>query len=79
MGEDTDTTAAVTGGLAGIYYGAESIPIEWMTAIARQNDIIALATRLETSINQSTYFAIWNLVMLRSRLTTHFSFQVEES
>ena len=51
LGEDTDTTAAVTGGLAGIYYGIESIPTEWMNAIARQEDIIALANRFEDSID----------------------------
>lgn len=44
-------TAAVTGGLAGIYYGIKSIPMEWMTAIARQHDIIALANRVETPID----------------------------
>jgi ADP-ribosylglycohydrolase len=26
LGEDTDTTGAITGGLAGIYYGYENIP-----------------------------------------------------
>ena len=31
---DTDTTAAVAGGLAGLYYGYESIPEEWIDAIA---------------------------------------------
>lgn len=30
LGSDTDTTAAVTGGLAGIIYGYESIPKEWI-------------------------------------------------
>ncbi len=53
LGEDTDTTAAVTGGLAGIYYGISSIPIEWMETIARQKDIIDLATRLEAAIYSS--------------------------
>jgi ADP-ribosylglycohydrolase len=50
LGEDTDTTAAVTGGFAGIYYGVESIPVEWLNIIARKEDIIALATRLEAAI-----------------------------
>jgi ADP-ribosyl-[dinitrogen reductase] hydrolase len=50
LGEDTDTTGAVTGGLAGIYYGIESIPDDWLGAIPRRQDIIDLATRLETSI-----------------------------
>lgn len=39
LGEDTDTTAAVAGGLAGIVYGAEAIPAEWMDAL-RGRDII---------------------------------------
>ena len=52
LGEDTDTTAAVTGGLAGIYYGMEQIPQEWIEQIARKDDIIDLASRLERTINQ---------------------------
>lgn len=54
LGEDTDTTAAVTGGLAGIYYGLENIPKEWVAQIARKDDIVALATRLEAAINSSS-------------------------
>lgn len=29
LGEDTDTTAAIAGGLAGLYYGTDNIPAEW--------------------------------------------------
>lgn len=36
LGHDTDTVAAITGGLAGLYYGAEEIPIEWKYAIQRR-------------------------------------------
>jgi ADP-ribosyl-[dinitrogen reductase] hydrolase len=50
LGEDTDTTGAVAGGLAGIYYGFESIPSEWVDTIARKDDIIALASRLSKKI-----------------------------
>ena len=38
LGGDTDTTAAVAGGLAGIYYGSSGgrgIPQEWQAQIAR--------------------------------------------
>ena len=31
LGSDTDTTAAVAGGLAGIMYGLEGIPAEWLS------------------------------------------------
>lgn len=46
LGEDTDTTACITGGLAGLMYGAESIPGEWLTALTRRVDVEDLATRL---------------------------------
>jgi ADP-ribosylglycohydrolase len=32
-GHDTDTTAAIAGGLAGIQYGAAAVPEEWMVAM----------------------------------------------
>ena len=50
LGGDTDTTAAITGGLAGIYYGVANIPTEWINLIARKDDIIDLASRLEIAI-----------------------------
>lgn len=50
LGSDTDTTAAVTGGLAGLYYGIEQIPQEWRDQIAREDDIVDLAKRLASAI-----------------------------
>ena len=35
LGHDTDTTACIVGGLAGIYYGYEDIPAEWINKLAR--------------------------------------------
>ena len=46
LGEDTDTTAAITGGLAGLLYGFDSIPESWMEQLARKEDIEDLAGRL---------------------------------
>jgi ADP-ribosyl-[dinitrogen reductase] hydrolase len=54
LGGDTDTTAAVTGGLAGIYYGVENIPSEWINEITRKDDIIDLAERLTLKINSGS-------------------------
>lgn len=34
MGYDTDSTAAVAGGLAGLYYGYDAIPQEWLSLLA---------------------------------------------
>ena len=50
LGEDTDTTGAVTGDLAGIYYGIENIPNEFIEVIAIKDDIFNLASRLEVAI-----------------------------
>jgi ADP-ribosylglycohydrolase len=46
LGEDTDTTAAIAGGLAGLLYGFENIPEKWITQLARYEDILDLCERL---------------------------------
>lgn len=46
LGEDTDTTAAVAGGLAGLLYGTENIPVQWLSQLAKKELIIDLAERL---------------------------------
>ncbi|WP_081663322.1 ADP-ribosylglycohydrolase family protein [Flavobacterium subsaxonicum] len=46
LGSDTDTTAAVTGGLAGLYYGFNNIPQQWLHLLAKHNDIGSLAERM---------------------------------
>jgi ADP-ribosylglycohydrolase len=50
LGSDTDTTAAVTGGLAGLIYGRETIPAEWLDQLVRRNEIEDLAARLQKRI-----------------------------
>lgn len=39
LGEDTDTIAAITGGLLGIHYGEETINEEWKRSLKRRNYI----------------------------------------
>ncbi len=50
LGEDTDTTAAIAGGLAGLYYGFNSIPETWKFQLARYDDIHNLIDRFHKSI-----------------------------
>ena len=39
LGDDTDTIGAITGGMAGLAYGMESVPDSWMNAL-RKKEII---------------------------------------
>jgi len=50
LGEDTDTTGAITGGLAGIYYGFENIPEEWVSELVRKGDIEVLCEKLQKKL-----------------------------
>ncbi|GAB3510719.1 ADP-ribosylglycohydrolase family protein [Spirosoma knui] len=49
LGGDTDTTGAVTGGLAGLYYSDESIPAHWIQGLAKHQEISELAERFAQS------------------------------
>jgi len=50
LGEDTDTTAAVTGGLCGIWYGFDGIPKKWIAELAGEKAIDNLAKRLANKL-----------------------------
>lgn len=52
LGEDTDTTGAITGGIAGIYYGFENIPQEWIAELVKKDDIAALCEKLGNKYSQ---------------------------
>lgn len=43
LGEDTDTIGAMTGALAGLYYGYKAIPEDWLAQIALRDDILQLS------------------------------------
>jgi ADP-ribosylglycohydrolase len=47
LGDDTDTTGAVTGGLLGLRFGIDAIPVTWQQQLARHNDIVALCDRFQ--------------------------------
>jgi ADP-ribosyl-[dinitrogen reductase] hydrolase len=46
LGDDTDTTAAVAGALAGARYGEQAIPARWRDAVQHRAEIREIALRL---------------------------------
>ena len=46
LGDDADTTAAITGQIAGAYYGVEAIPPAWLAPLAMRADIEEMALKL---------------------------------
>lgn len=48
LGDDTDTTGAITGGLAGLIYGFKSIPKNWIDALAKKVEIEKLCEKMNT-------------------------------
>ena len=46
LGEDADTTAAITGQLAGALYGASGIPESWICRVAWEDQIRVKAATL---------------------------------
>ena len=45
LGDDTDTTAAVAGGLAGLYYSVDNIPTKWIDNLVNKELIINICTK----------------------------------
>lgn len=42
LGDDTDTVAALTGGLAGLVYGYNNIPSKWINTLQKENILISM-------------------------------------
>ena len=47
LGNDTDTIAAITGSLLGIYYGLNSIKDKWKLSLKKHDYIIDLCKKFE--------------------------------
>lgn len=54
LGHDTDTTACVAGGIAGLYYGYDHLPQDWLDQLRAKNVIERLSTRFVDVINDSS-------------------------
>ena len=52
IGGDTDTIGAIVGSMAGIYYGFDSIPSNWLDKLQRKDYLMELVDRFEKSVNE---------------------------
>ena len=55
LGEDTDTVAAIAGGLAGMFYGVDGIPKEWLQQLARVDYIKKLCENFYRSLCRNSH------------------------
>lgn len=53
LGDDTDTTAAICGGLAGIYYGYDDIPVDWIDTVDQIDKVLSLCEKYEAFCDES--------------------------
>lgn len=51
LGGDTDTIAAIAGGIAGIYYGLYDIPKEWLQSIAKKEELYEMFDKFCVAID----------------------------
>ena len=68
LGEDTDTVAAVAGGLAGLYYGLGQIPVEWVDAIPGREMIVGLSEQLYKSLLRECILEITQFIPYLKRM-----------
>lgn len=52
LGEDTDTVAALTGAIAGINYGVESIPKNWLDCLVKESYLEELSNNYQDVISK---------------------------
>ncbi|ACA58884.1 ADP-ribosylglycohydrolase family protein [Candidatus Desulforudis audaxviator] len=54
LGGDSDTTGAVAGSLAGVYYGYGAIPRKWLERLARFEEILALFEKFASLLTKNS-------------------------
>ena len=52
LGNDTDTVSAIAGSMAGIIYGIDSIPKNWIDTLLKRDYLIELTKKFEEKVNE---------------------------
>jgi len=55
MGYDTDTIGGITGSIAGILYGYETIPARWLDELQKKSELEILAEKFDLLLKGSNY------------------------
>lgn len=56
LGDDTDTTGCVAGGLAGLIHGEVNIPVDWRESLVKRSELIELSEQFaEFCLRQSKF------------------------
>ena len=53
LGKDTDTTATITGGLAGVIYGIGEIPQKWISSLAKSKKVLDISDRFAEIVEET--------------------------
>ncbi len=53
LGDDTDTVGAITGVLAGLYYGYKAIPEKWINDLQKKDYITQITNNYVKKISNS--------------------------
>ncbi len=72
LGDDTDTVAAIAGGLAGLFYGYDDIPEDWLTVIKRREWIEKMC-----SINEEKGMQIKETDLIKEYKTPFYFYDIE--
>ena len=51
LGDDTDTTACITGGIAGVKFGYDDIPSRWLNELRDKDKVDKLINKLILDIS----------------------------
>ncbi len=61
LGDDSDTIGAIAGGLAGLFYGYDEFPKEWLAVIQRREWVEEACADAAKIFDSSLNFSIWSI------------------
>ena len=62
LGKDTDTVGAIAGGLAGLYYGIDNIPENWLNKLVKKDYIESLSKTYDEAILTKSVPVVYELL-----------------